>query len=131
MSIFTLADISGHNTKGSSWIAIHNKVYDVTHFLQQHPGGEEVLLDVLGTNATESFEDVGHSEESRELLSRYLLGSLHEDDCEAWVEKKSVEKCEQNGKVNDNDASSLNLIFIVLLVGVCVISLCKCWNLLQ
>ena len=79
----------------------------MTHFLQQHPGGEEVLLDVLGTNATESFEDVGHSEESRELLSRYLLGSLHEDDCEAWVEKNRItNNNDENAKTDGKDENA-------------------------
>lgn len=41
-----------------------------------HRGGEEVLLDVGGQDATEAFEDVGHSDEARELLDGLLLGAL-------------------------------------------------------
>lgn len=39
-------------------------------------GGEEVLLDVGGQDATEAFEDVGHSDEARELLEGLLVGKL-------------------------------------------------------
>jgi len=39
-------------------------------------GGEEVLLDVGGQDATEAFEDVGHSDEAREILTGMLVGSL-------------------------------------------------------
>ena len=39
-------------------------------------GGEEVLLDVGGQDATEAFEDVGHSDEAREILEGLLVGSL-------------------------------------------------------
>jgi cytochrome b involved in lipid metabolism len=53
--------VSGHKDRNSTWVAIHNKVYDVTKFLVEHPGGEEVLLDAAGAYATDSFEDVGHS----------------------------------------------------------------------
>ena len=35
------------------------KVYDVTEFLAEHPGGEEILLETAGTDSTEAFEDVG------------------------------------------------------------------------
>jgi len=39
-------------------------------------GGEEVLLDVGGQDATEAFEDVGHSDEAREILEGLLAGDL-------------------------------------------------------
>lgn len=39
-------------------------------------GGEEVLLDVAGQDATEAFEDVGHSDEARETLEQLLVGEL-------------------------------------------------------
>jgi cytochrome b involved in lipid metabolism len=39
-------------------------------------GGEEVLLDVAGQDATEAFEDVGHSDEAREILTGLLVGKL-------------------------------------------------------
>ena len=39
-------------------------------------GGEEVLLDVGGQDATEAFEDVGHSDEAREILDGLLVGNL-------------------------------------------------------
>lgn len=39
-------------------------------------GGEEVLLDVGGQDATEAFEDVGHSDEAREILEGLLIGDL-------------------------------------------------------
>lgn len=39
-------------------------------------GGEEVLLDVGGRDATDAFEDVGHSDEAREILERLQIGKL-------------------------------------------------------
>jgi hypothetical protein len=41
-----------------------------------HSGGEEVLLDVAGQDATEAFEDVGHSDEARETLEKLQVGTL-------------------------------------------------------
>ena len=41
-----------------------------------HSGGEEVLLDVAGQDATEAFEDVGHSDEARETLEQLKVGVL-------------------------------------------------------
>lgn len=46
----------------------------------QHPGGEEVLLEQSGKEATEAFEDVGHSTDARELMKKYKIGELVEAD---------------------------------------------------
>ncbi|KAK6354859.1 hypothetical protein TWF696_003990 [Orbilia brochopaga] len=72
----TYAELLTHDTKEQLYVAIHEKVYDVSKFVDEHPGGEEVLLDVAGQDATEAFEDVGHSDEAREILSGYLIGDL-------------------------------------------------------
>lgn len=46
--------------------------------IQQHPGGEEILIENAAADATEAFEDVGHSTDAREMLAQYLIGDLDE-----------------------------------------------------
>jgi cytochrome b involved in lipid metabolism len=43
------AEVANHNTRESCWIVIDSKVYDVTSFLHQHPGGAAILLRQGGT----------------------------------------------------------------------------------
>lgn len=43
----------------------------------QHPGGEEVLREQAGGDATENFEDVGHSTDARTLSESFIVGELH------------------------------------------------------
>ncbi|XP_009884196.1 PREDICTED: cytochrome b5 [Charadrius vociferus] len=45
-----------------------------------HPGGEEVLREQAGGDATENFEDVGHSTDARTLSETFIIGELHPDD---------------------------------------------------
>ncbi|KAI0483844.1 cytochrome b5 [Xylaria cf. heliscus] len=73
---YTYQDVAEHNTKKDLYVVIHDKVYDTTKFIDEHPGGEEVLLDVGGQDATEAFEDVGHSDEARETLEKYYVGTV-------------------------------------------------------
>ncbi len=47
-SKFTFEDVSKHNKRDDCWMIIHGKVYDVTKFLPEHPGGEEVMLESQG-----------------------------------------------------------------------------------
>lgn len=72
----TYADVSAHNSKNDLYLVIHDKVYNASKFVDEHPGGEEVLLDVGGQDATEAFEDVGHSDEAREILTGLEVGDL-------------------------------------------------------
>ncbi|KAF2453787.1 cytochrome b5 [Lineolata rhizophorae] len=73
---YTYSDVAEHKTKKDLWVVIHDKVYNVSSFIDEHPGGEEVLLDVSGQDATEAFEDVGHSDEAREILEKLQAGVL-------------------------------------------------------
>lgn len=57
-------------------MTINGKVYDVSKYLEDHPGGEEVLMDRVGQDATEDFEDVGHSQEARKQLTQFEKGEL-------------------------------------------------------
>ncbi|PYH81780.1 hypothetical protein BO82DRAFT_414587 [Aspergillus uvarum CBS 121591] len=73
---YTTAEVAGHKSKDDLWIAVRGKVYNVTDYVRDHPGGPEVLMDVAGLDATEAYEDVGHSEDADEILEAYLIGTL-------------------------------------------------------
>jgi len=75
--------VAEHNTSRSLWLVLDDKVYDISKFLDEHPGGEEVLLEQGGGDGTESFEDVGHSSDAREMRKQYLIGELVEEDKKA------------------------------------------------
>lgn len=68
--------MASHDQRTDVWMSLHGKVYDVTKYLEDHPGGEEVLLDRGGKDGTEDFEDVGHSNEARKALTKYEIGEL-------------------------------------------------------
>lgn len=48
----------------------------MTTYLDDHPGGAEVMLDVAGKDADEFFEDIGHSNDARDELKKHLIGVL-------------------------------------------------------
>ncbi|XP_071494324.1 cytochrome b5-like [Diadema antillarum] len=79
-TIYRLEEVQKHKSGSSLWLVIHNQVYDVTKFLDEHPGGEEVLIEQAGGDGSESFEDVGHSSDARELMKDYHIGELADED---------------------------------------------------
>lgn len=96
--IVTLEELKQHNNANSCWMAIHDRVYDVTKFLDEHPGGEEVLLEQGGAFATEAFEDVGHSTDARELMEEYLVGELPDEEKESKSQPSNTSSLSSEGE---------------------------------
>ncbi|OKL62042.1 hypothetical protein UA08_02940 [Talaromyces atroroseus] len=87
MPSFTMEDVARHKSRSDLWVVIHGKVYDVTKYVQDHPGGPDLLVDVAGQDGTAAYEDVGHSEDAGEILGTYLIGDL-----EGAIEYKRLNK---------------------------------------
>ncbi|KAI0082168.1 hypothetical protein K474DRAFT_1694475 [Panus rudis PR-1116 ss-1] len=54
----TLQQVAEHNNEKSCWVIIKNKVYDVTDFLRDHPGGAKIILKYAGRDATSAYEPI-------------------------------------------------------------------------
>ncbi|KAL5230148.1 hypothetical protein ABZP36_028924 [Zizania latifolia] len=51
---YTKEEISAHNTRTDCWVIIKDKVYDVTPYVEEHPGGDAILNNA-GGDSTEGF----------------------------------------------------------------------------
>jgi len=83
--VFTRAEVSNHTGKNEPYIIIHNKVYNVTEWLNDHPGGNAILMENAGTDATQAFEDQGHSHIARDLMNQFLIGECLPEECQLWI----------------------------------------------
>ncbi|KAK3822828.1 MAG: cytochrome b5 [Benniella sp.] len=118
---FTHADLASHNTKDNLYLAIHGKVYDCSGFIDEHPGGEEVLLDEAGRDATESFEDVGHSEEARDIMSKLYVGEYKTDGSEKTKPKAHSSTPKPIPAAEPTESSSIQYVLALAVVAGCVI----------
>ncbi|KAG0631182.1 hypothetical protein M758_1G234100 [Ceratodon purpureus] len=75
-TLFTFEDAQRHKEKGDCWLIIDGKVYDVSKFADEHPGGDQVLFASTGKDATEDFEDIGHSAGALELMTQFAIGDI-------------------------------------------------------
>ncbi|KAG6188693.1 hypothetical protein E4U36_006450 [Claviceps purpurea] len=112
----TYQDVAEHNTKKDIYVVIHDKIYDCAQFIDEHPGGEEVLLDCAGQDATEAFEDVGHSDEARETLDKIQVGVLKRQPGDP-APKASV-PVSSGSSFSSSDTTGFGIgVYFLLLVG--------------
>lgn len=74
---FTMAQVRQHNSAASCYAVVGGSVYDLTTWINQHPGGPDKILALCGTDGTAAFE-AQHSGQRRpenELASR-KIGTL-------------------------------------------------------
>lgn len=75
-NFYEMDEVKKNKNENSAWIVIKNAVYDVTKFLDDHPGGKEPLLYNAGKDCTRAFEDVGHSTDARNSMKNFKIGEL-------------------------------------------------------
>lgn len=81
-------------------------------------GGEEVLLDVGGQDATEAFEDVGHSDEAREILEGMKVGTLKRVAGDPEPKVAATDKVSAGpGGASSSDSSFGVGLYAIILVG--------------
>lgn len=116
VKLYTRKDVAAHNTNKDNWFIIHNNIYDVTPFLNEHPGGEEVLIEQGGKDATENFEDVGHSSDAREMMKKFKVGELvHEE--RTVVPEKSEPTWSTDTKTDESSMKSWMMALVLGLVA--------------
>eukprot|EP00510_Aplanochytrium_minuta_P001036 CAMPEP_0184018948 /NCGR_PEP_ID=MMETSP0954-20121128/8460_1 /TAXON_ID=627963 /ORGANISM="Aplanochytrium sp, Strain PBS07" /LENGTH=77 /DNA_ID=CAMNT_0026300521 /DNA_START=201 /DNA_END=434 /DNA_ORIENTATION=+ len=71
-----MEEVSEHVYEDDVWVVIYGKVYDVTEWQEDHPGGDLVFLDNAGKDVSQLFRAVGHSPDALALRNNFIVGRL-------------------------------------------------------
>jgi predicted heme/steroid binding protein len=77
----TRDEVAKHNTEEDVWTIIDHKVYDLSDFIDAHPGGSVVLAQIAGTDSTEAFYNL-HRHEVLQKYSSLCLGEVEGEKSE-------------------------------------------------
>jgi cytochrome b involved in lipid metabolism len=75
--VFSMSDVAEHNSPDDCWSAINGKVYNLTDWIDKHPGGSVIIKSLCGQDGSAGFtaQHGGKSRPEAEL-ARFLVGTL-------------------------------------------------------
>lgn len=75
---YTLTDVASHNSATSCWSAIDGNVYDLTNWVNSHPGGKAAILMICGKDGSPMFDaQHGGQRKPASILAKYKVGALN------------------------------------------------------
>jgi len=104
--------LAGHNTFSNCLVGIHSNIYDITSFLFSHPGSPDTLMVYSGRDATNFFNDMGHSVGARKLAMSMCVvvdrsAQNDNNDCGLFPTTHTVVVGEDNDDKNEVDEHRL------------------------
>ena len=74
---YTQADVAKANSASNCLTIIEGKVYNLTDWINQHPGGPEAILSICGKDGTAAFlSQHGHAQRQEDILKGFYVGDL-------------------------------------------------------
>eukprot|EP01104_Vermistella_antarctica_P019776 TRINITY_DN7989_c0_g1_i1.p1 TRINITY_DN7989_c0_g1~~TRINITY_DN7989_c0_g1_i1.p1 ORF type:complete len:129 (+),score=25.12 TRINITY_DN7989_c0_g1_i1:288-674(+) len=70
---YTMAEVAKHNSRDDCWLVVDDKVYDVTPYLDDHPGGDSIL-NGAGMDATDMFYGDQHPPNVKNVIEDFQIG---------------------------------------------------------
>uniref|UniRef100_A0A6P7FI96 Cytochrome b5 n=1 Tax=Diabrotica virgifera virgifera TaxID=50390 RepID=A0A6P7FI96_DIAVI len=102
---YTLEKISIYDGKQDprTWIIIKYMMYDVTDYLDDHPGGGDLITEWAGKDGTKDFDDFGHSSDAKKELKKLKI-----DEVVADQRKTKPRKVTKNNQGKKQDSNGIN-----------------------
>jgi hypothetical protein len=87
---YTMCQVRRHNHAESAWLVAGDAIYDVTSYMNSHPGGVESILRKAGGAQDCSKDLLFHSKAGIKAWKKYKVGKLR--DCKCDTEDSSVDE---------------------------------------
>jgi cytochrome b involved in lipid metabolism len=108
----TNSEIKTHNSKSDCWSIVNANVYNLTTYVQNHPGGASVIANICGKDGSKAFVNQHNTQgKPNNVLSSFLLGPVGAS-ISAEVGQKVInppaagnsgESDEESGEESDDD----------------------------
>lgn len=77
LNSYLMIEVASHNSVASCWTTINGGVYDLTAWIDRHPGGKEAILGLCGKDGSAAFDGQhGGQKRPAKELAGFQIGSL-------------------------------------------------------
>jgi len=116
--------VSLHNKVDDAWIIIGKKVYNITNFMESHPGGEDLLMQFAGKDATSAFKEIDHTDIALKYRKDLQVGTLQWGG--SLKSHSQTHKKSNGGSTIGSMCSTLDMIRpFTILVAFVALNLCE------
>lgn len=74
LETYTMEEVSKHNKLPSVWTVFDKKVYDITLYLDYHPGGIKILEQIYGKDCTKAYQQYHGYLNIDNFLEKFQIG---------------------------------------------------------
>lgn len=74
----TMKELAKHDKKDDCWICVDGKAYDVTAYIDRHPGGWLPIVNMAGKDCTDAFANYHPANVYKNLLPSYYIGDIED-----------------------------------------------------
>ena len=88
---YSLEEVWKHDKTDDCWIIIDDKVYDVSSYMMNHPGGFYKLISNSGPGSDASFDffNHGHSKSAKNMVHKFYIGDIRDEECKKKAQAES------------------------------------------
>ena len=99
------SEVATHNSRSDCWSIVRGNVYNLTSYVQKHPGGASVIANICGKDGSGAFTNQHNSQSKpNNVLSGFLLGAVDSTISSGVAEKVIVPP--DGGSANESDEES-------------------------
>lgn len=111
---FQKSEVESRNSSKSCYVTVGENVYDITDFVDSHPGGGDLILEYGGKDVSAILKDEvshEHSEAAYEILDEALVGFLVADGAESTLKRRNASQAASGENANGSANGAARMVY--------------------
>ncbi|OJJ06020.1 hypothetical protein ASPVEDRAFT_140035 [Aspergillus versicolor CBS 583.65] len=108
-ALISSSELQKHTTPDDCWIIVHSRIYDITAFLDEHPGGSAIILKYAGNDASKAYDEV----HAPSLIQKTLTNGQFKGTIEPSAELPAIDTPAESTNAAEDEIPQLEQLIAV------------------